>query len=50
MNHLVIFSVHTFPFEYHKRAWFLDKTLQSNMALFAAGLARATALPTLTAS
>ena len=40
----------TFPLEYQRSAWFLDNTLQSNMALFAAGRARATARPTLTAS
>ena len=33
---------------HHSSAWFLDRTLQSNMALLAAGLALATLLPTLT--
>lgn len=39
----------TFPSLYHKSAWFLDKTLQSNMALLVAGLTLATARPTLIA-
>ena len=42
--------VHTFPSSYQARAWFRDRTLQSNIALLAAGRARATDLPILTGS
>ena len=40
----------TLAFSYHSTAWFLDKTLQSKIALLGAGLARATDRPTLTDS
>ncbi len=40
----------TFPFSYHSKAWFLDRTLQSNIALLGAGRARATERPILTGS
>ena len=40
----------TFPFSYHNKAWFRERTLQSYIALFGAGLARATERPILIGS
>ncbi len=40
----------TWLFSYHSNAWFLDKTLQSNMALLGAGRAWVTDRPILTGS
>ena len=40
----------TFPSSYHKIAWFLDKTLQSKIQLFVAGLLFATERPIFTGS
>jgi len=40
----------TLPSSYHNCAWFLESTLQSNIALFGAGRARATDRPTFTVS
>lgn len=47
MSHRVIL---TFPSSYHKIAWFRDKTLQSKIQLFVAGLLFATERPIFTGS
>lgn len=43
-------SILTFPSSYHKIAWFRDKTLQSKIQLFVAGLLFATERPIFTGS